>query len=309
MKKIAVFGSVNIDYFVESSRLPKSGETVYGDNFFMSFGGKGANQAVAAARLGGDVSLFGSIGNDEQRELLLTHFKAENVKVNHLNSVDGQSTGAAFIQLHEGDNRIIIVPGANHHTNQAYLERVLAPLLEHDIFIFQLEIPLDTVETLINILHQHGKTILLDPAPMQPLTAELVHKVTYLTPNEHEVAMMVDETGSLEERLAKYPNQILVTFGEHGVIYHDGSNLVTIPAQKVTAVDTTGAGDTFTGAFAVALSEGKSLRECIEFGNIAAGMAVTKKGAQAGMPLRGEISPFVGEEELNHDEEFNETVS
>lgn len=295
MKKIAVFGSINIDYFVESQHLPNFGETVYGDDFFMSFGGKGANQAVAAARLGGEVTLFGSIGNDEQKNVLINHFKKERVNVDHLNSVDGISTGAAFIQLYDGDNRIIIVPGANHYTNQAYMMESLAALLEHDIFIFQLEIPLEPVEALINILHQHHKIIILDPAPMQQLTAELIEQVTYLTPNEHEVEMIVGQTDRLEDKLSEYPNQMLVTFGADGVKYHDGKEVITVPSRKVKAVDTTGAGDTFTGAFAVALSEGKPLKECIEFGTIAGSLSVTKKGAQSGMPLRSEIQDIVTE--------------
>ncbi len=293
MKKIAVFGSINIDYFVESQHLPNFGETVYGENFFMSFGGKGANQAVAAARLGGNVSLFGSIGNDEQKDLLLSHFEIEHVNIEHLNIVDGLSTGAAFIQLHDGDNRIIIVPGANQQTNQAYMEASLTALLTHDIFVFQLEVPLDAVTELIDILHQHGKTIILDPAPMRALPLNLIDKITYLTPNEHEVAAIIGESVQLEDKLAEYSNQMLVTLGEAGVKYHDGKQIVTIPSRKVKAVDTTGAGDTFTGAFAVALADGKSLKECIEFGTLASSLSVTKKGAQAGMPLRSELDDLL----------------
>lgn len=295
MKKIAVFGSINIDYFVESQVLPNFGETVYGDDFFLSFGGKGANQAVAAARLGGDVSLFGSIGNDEQKNLLLSHFKKEHVNIDHLNIVDGVSTGAAFIQLHNGDNRIIIVPGANHQTNQTYMKESLAALLEHDIFVFQLEVPLETVTELIEILHQNQKTIILDPAPMQQLPLDLIDKVTFLTPNEHEVATIIGDSVQLEDKIGGYINQMIVTFGAEGVKYHDGQQIVTVPSRKVKAIDTTGAGDTFTGAFAVALSEGKSLRECIEFGTIAGSLSVTKKGAQSGMPLRTEIQSILTE--------------
>jgi len=296
MKKIAVFGSVNIDYCVESKVLPNSGETVYGDEFFMSFGGKGANQAVAAARLGGDVSLFGSIGNDEQKNLLLNHLKKEQVNIDYLNIVDDVSTGAAFIQLHNGDNRIIIVPGANNQTNQTYMKKSLAALLEHDIFVFQLEVPLETVTELIEILHQNQKTIILDPAPMQKLPIDLIDKVSYFTPNEHELATIIGDNVHLEDRIGDYFNQMIVTFGADGVKYHDGQQIVTVPSRRVKAIDTTGAGDTFTGAFAVALSEGKSLRECIEFGTIAGSLSVTKKGAQSGMPLRSEIQAILEEE-------------
>lgn len=289
MKKIAVFGSVNIDYFVESQQLPNAGETIYGENFFLSFGGKGANQAVAAARLGGQVSLFASIGNDTHKDLLLSHFEKEQVNVEHLNIVDGVSTGAAFIQLHGGDNRIIIVPGANQETNDNYLADSLDALLAHDIFVFQLEVPLETMVSLINILHHHQKIIILDPAPMQALPTELIDKVTYLTPNEHEVTTMVEDSTQLDDEMKRYANKLLVTFGAEGVKYHNGQDLVRVPSRKVKVVDTTGAGDTFTGAFAVALSEGKPLKECIEFGTLAGSLSVTKKGAQAGMPLRTDI--------------------
>lgn len=304
MKKIAVFGSINIDYFVESQQLPSFGETVYGEDFFLSFGGKGANQAVAAARLDGDVSLFGSIGNDEQKELLLSHFRKEKVNINHLNIVEGISTGAAFIQLYEGDNRIIIVPGANQKTNQTYMKNSLAALLEHDIFVFQLEVPLDTVAELIEILYQHKKTIILDPAPMQQLPLDLIEKVTYLTPNQHEVTTIIGDSVKLEDKMGEYANQMIVTFGAEGVKYHDGHEIITVPSRKVKAIDTTGAGDTFTGAFAVALSEGKPLKECIEFGTIAGSLSVTKKGAQSGMPLRAEIQVII-EERGNLNEVFN----
>lgn len=295
MKKIAVFGSINIDYFVESQHLPNFGETIYGEDFFLSFGGKGANQAVAAARLGGNVSLFGSIGNDAQKDLLLSHFSKENVNIDHLNVVDDISTGAAFIQLYDGDNRIIIVPGANQKTDQDYMNDSLEALLEHDIFVFQLEIPLETVAALIEILHQHKKTIILDPAPMQQLPLDLIDKVTFLTPNEHEVATIIGDSAHLEDKMRDYANQMIVTFGAEGVKYHDGQKIVTIPTKKVKAVDTTGAGDTFTGAFAVALSEEKSLRESIEFGTVAGSLSVTKKGAQSGMPLRSEIQAIFTE--------------
>lgn len=295
MKKIAVFGSINIDYFVESQQLPNAGETIYGEEFFLSFGGKGANQAVAAARLGGEVTLFGSIGNDAQKDLLLSHFEKEMVNSQHLNIVEGLSTGAAFIQLHQGDNRIIIVPGANQATNHDYMTRCLDALLAHDIFVFQLEVPLETVVELIGILHQHKKTIILDPAPMQALPLELIEKVTYLTPNEHEVSTIIEDSAQLDHEMKHYANKLLVTFGADGVKYHDGHQLVTIPSRKVNVVDTTGAGDTFSGAFAVALSEGKSLKECVKFGSLAGSLSVTKKGAQSGMPLRTEIDTYLTE--------------
>jgi ribokinase len=295
VKKIAVIGSINIDYFVESEILPKFGETVTGENFFMAFGGKGANQAVAAARLGGDVTLFGSIGNDEQKAVLLNHFEKENINIDYLNIVDSVSTGAAFIQLHNSENRIIIVPGANQYTDRSYLEQNLERLLEFDVFLFQMEIPLETIEFLVPLLHEQNKIIILDPAPAQRLSEELIEKITYMTPNEHEFSIVTNENRDIKDVLEKYPNKLIITQGEKGVALHNGEEIVSIPARTATAVDTTGAGDTFTGAFTVGISEGKPLEECIRFGTYAASLAVMKKGAQSGMPLKMDLEKLVSE--------------
>lgn len=293
MRKIAVVGSINIDYFVESGRLPKFGETVVGENFFMAFGGKGANQAVAAARVGGDVTLFGSIGDDGQKNILLRHFEKEKIRTEFINAVDDLSTGTAFIQLHNSENRIIVFPGANQCTNADYSEEMLAALLTRDVFLFQLEVPLETMEYLIPILHEHQKTIIFDPSPAEVLHEDLIEKVTYLTPNEHEFSTVMNNRYSLEEALEKYPKKLIITCGEKGAMFHDGDKVVTVPARKVEAVDTTGAGDTFTGAFTVAVSEGKPIEECIFYGTLAASIAVTKKGAQLGMPYRAEVDRLV----------------
>ncbi|MGG0718441.1 ribokinase [Robertmurraya massiliosenegalensis] len=295
MKKIAVIGSINIDYFVESKVVPKFGETVTGENFFMAFGGKGANQAVAASRLGGDVTLFGSIGNDDQKVVLLNHFKKEHINIEYLNIVDSVSTGAAFIELHNSENRIIIVPGANQYTDINYIENNLDRLLEHDVFLFQMEIPLKTIEFLIPILSKHNKIIILDPAPAQHLSKGILDKVSYLTPNEHEFAVVINEKENQESALKKYPNKLIITEGEKGVSFYNGKEIIKVPARQTKAVDTTGAGDTFTGAFTVGISEGKTLEECIQFGTYAASIAVTKKGAQAGMPYKQEIESVLKE--------------
>ncbi|MBM7577858.1 ribokinase [Jeotgalibacillus terrae] len=295
MKKIAVIGSINIDYFVECSTLPKFGETVFGDNFFMNFGGKGANQAVAASRLGGDVTLFGSIGNDEQKQVLLNHFKAENVNIEHLNIVDGVSTGAAFIQLYKGDNRIIITPGANQYTNGLYTKQVKDQLMNYDIFLFQLETPISMLEYLIPLLHKEGKTIILDPAPAVKLPEDVLSKISYLTPNEYEVQEVISHSSNEEQIMAEYPQKLIMTCGKNGVKYHNGERVIRLSARMAEAVDTTGAGDTFTGAFAVALAEGKPFEECLRYGIFAGSLAVTKKGAQSGMPYKYEMEELLQE--------------
>jgi ribokinase len=296
MKKIAVVGSINIDYFVEADVLPKMGETVLGKQFFMALGGKGANQAVAASRLGAKVSFFGSVGSDENSSVVKEMLQKERVDITHLNFAEESHTGAAFIEICQSDNRIVVIPGANQQTNISYIEKVSEKIMEHDIIVFQLETPLDMIEHLIPRLYKNGKTIILNPAPALHISEEILEKVTYLTPNEHEYQIVLNQQGSMEQLLTRYPNKLVITCGTNGVKFFDGNHIVQVPAHKVDAVDTTGAGDTFSGAFAVALAEGKDLKACIGFGNIAAGLSVRKKGAQAGMPYREEIDHFIKEE-------------
>ncbi|WP_243297793.1 ribokinase [Bacillus litorisediminis] len=303
MKKIAVIGSINMDYFIESDILPEIGETVLGKDFFLSIGGKGANQAVAAARLGGEVSLFGSLGNDENCEIIVKKLKNENINLANLQFIDDQPTGAAFIELCNSDNRILVVPGSNESTNDAYVERMLSAILQHDVFMFQLETPVEMLEYLIPILYEHRKTIILNPAPAQALPQELIEKITYLTPNQYEYQTIFSTEDSMEMLLGRYPNKLIITCGAEGVRFFDGKEIVLVPSMKVTPVDTTGAGDTFSGAFAVAVAEGKSLIESIRFGTIAAGLSVTKKGAQTGMPYRSDVTHFEKKKEHVHESE------
>jgi ribokinase len=303
LTRIAVIGSINIDYVVETDILPKMGETVSAKNFFFSPGGKGANQAVAASRLGGEVALFGSIGEDENGSILLGKLQKEKLDLTHVNYVENVTTGAAFIELCNGDNRILIVPGANEHTNASYIEKVASSLLQYDVVLFQLETPIEMMEYIIPILHAKGKTIIVNPAPAYRLRDELIKKITYLTPNEHEYEAVLNTKLSCQDILKKYPNKLIITRGELGVVYYDGSKIVEVPSIEVTPIDTTGAGDTFSGAFAVAVGEGNSLFESIRFGNIAAGISITKTGAQSGMPYRSEIDKLLNLEVINSEDQ------
>lgn len=303
MKKIAVVGSINSDYFVEADVLPKTGETILGNNFFRALGGKGANQAVAASRLGAQVTFFGSVGNDDNGNFAKDSFLLENVETSFLNVVNYSHTGAAFVEISNSENRIIVIPGANSHTNKVYVENHLEQILMHDIFIFQLEIPMETLEYLIPILYENQKIIIVNPAPSNVIRQDILKKITYLTPNEHEYQLVLDIPGShMEDALSKFPNKLMITCGQEGVKFFDGNRIVHVPARIVRALDTTGAGDTFCGAFAVAVAEGKELKECISFGNIAASLSVQKKGAQAGMPYRKDIEKII-KKELIYDTE------
>ncbi|MDP4086372.1 MAG: ribokinase [Bacillota bacterium] len=296
MRKIAVVGSINIDYFVEARKLPELGETKLGNHFFLSIGGKGANQAVAASRLGAEVALFGSVGKDENSKIFIENMQNETVDLTHLNRVEVAHTGVAFIEICNSENRILVVPGANDYTNVSYITRILDELLVYDVVLFQMETPMQMLEHLIPILNEQGKTIIVNPAPAQKIKESLIEMITYLTPNEYEYQIVLDSDQSMEELLRKYPNQLIITCGTKGVVYYDGHSMIQVPVIKVDAVDTTGAGDTFSGAFTVAVSEGKSLFESIQFGNIAAGLSVTKKGAQTGMPYRLEVDILMKEE-------------
>ncbi|WP_090831995.1 MULTISPECIES: ribokinase [unclassified Bacillus (in: firmicutes)] len=292
MKKIAVIGSINMDYFIETDVFPNVGETVLAKKSFTALGGKGANQAVAAGRLGADVTLFGSIGDDDAGDIFKKKMEKEFVDISFVQSVKNIATGSAFIELSKSENRILVVPGANQCTDREYVERMFNEMIKHDIFVFQLETPVSMLEYLVPKLADHGKIIVLNPAPAQTIQAELLEKITYVTPNEHEFKVVMNSVDKMEDLLFTHPNQLLITKGTAGVFYSDGQKIVCVPALKVEAVDTTGAGDTFSGAFAAALAEGKELRESIQFANIAAGLSVKKKGAQAGMPTREEVLQF-----------------
>lgn len=293
MGKIAVIGSINIDYFVETDFIPKSGETVTARNMFLKYGGKGANQAIAASRLGAEVSMFGSIGNVEDNKSLLEHFKEERINTDSLNIVTDRTTGSAFIQLHDDDNRITVIPGANEFTDVEYCKEILPELLTYDVFVFQLEIPMESLEYLIPILHRHNKIIILDPAPAMALSDEIIEKVTFLTPNEHEVELITNHGIDADELLINHPNKLIVTLGSDGVKYFDGDNIIHTPARTVEAIDTTGAGDTFAGAFAASIANGGTIQEGIELGIVASSLAVTKKGAQEGMPYLKEVTKIM----------------
>ncbi|PEJ58804.1 ribokinase [Bacillus sp. AFS002410] len=302
MRKIAVVGSINMDYFVEAEKLPEIGETLLGNQFFLSVGGKGANQAVAASRLGAEVALFGSVGKDEISEIFIENMKNETLDIKNLNLVEGSHTGVAFIEICNSENRILVVPGANDFTDVSYINRVLDGLLTYDVVLFQMETPIELMEYLIPILHEKGKIIIVNPAPAHKIKAHLFEKITYLTPNEHEYEIVFDSKLPMEELLINYPNQLIITCGTDGVVYYDGQEIVRVPAIKVEPVDTTGAGDSFSGAFAVAVSEEKNLYDSIRFGTIVAGLSVTKKGAQTGMPYRSEVD-LLWKEELKHEGE------
>ncbi|MFD3446577.1 ribokinase [Microbacteriaceae bacterium 4G12] len=287
MANIAVVGSIAMDLVTVSSKRPKAGETVIGEAFHTVPGGKGANQAVAAARLGAKVTMIGAVGQDNHGKMVLDNLQNEQIFIGNVEAVTHTTTGTAHIVLAEGDNSIVVIPGANNAVDQSVIGRAKELLLQANLVVVQLEIPLETVKYVIDMCHEHHVPVVLNPAPAQPLSKDLLDKVAYITPNEHECRIVLDDFESpVEELLAKYPNKLLMTEGEKGVRFHNGTNIVHVPSISVQPVDTTGAGDTFNGALAVALAEGQDLEAAIRFGNLAAGISVTKLGAQGGMPTK-----------------------
>ncbi|KAF1299386.1 ribokinase [Enterococcus sp. JM4C] len=292
MKKILVIGSSSVDLTIELDRMPAQGETIKAADLELFCGGKGANQAVAIARLDGSVDMLGCVGNDGHGELVRENLTANQVNTEKLGVSSITSTGTAHIFLINQDNRIIIIPGANNEVTSEFVEQQLAGRLsEYSLVILQNEIPSETIHYIVNCCKKAGISVLYNPAPADVEAAQLMDNVTFLTPNETECQQIFPEL-TVEEAVTNYPNQLIVTLGEKGVLFHDGKELRQVPAYPVTAVDTTGAGDTFNGAFALAIVQGKSLAEASQFANKAAALSVTKKGAQQGMPTIQELEAF-----------------
>lgn len=288
MAKITVVGSSSMDLVVTSSKRPGAGETVLGEAFNTVPGGKGANQAVAASRLGAEVTMIGCVGDDHFGQIILKNLAANGVLIDHVEPVTGMESGTAHIVLAEGDNSIVVVKAANDCVTPDYIERKTEVIRQSDIVIIQQEIPEETVAYVSRLCAEFQIPLILNPAPVRPVPEEVVEQTAYITPNEHEAAALFGDE-PLEEVLRRYPNKLIVTEGKRGVRYYDGTQEVRVPGYQVNAVDTTGAGDTFNGALAVALAEGRSLRESLDFANRAAALSVTKFGAQGGMPTRSEV--------------------
>lgn len=284
MKKIAVVGSVNMDLTVKAQRHPNKGETVSGSDLQYIPGGKGANQAVAAARLGGDVTMFGCVGDDIFGDQLLKNLEENGVKTEHMLKIPHMSSGIALITVAESDNTIIVVPGANHNVTPDYLQKMKDKIMQADIILLQNEIPLKSVELIVHLAAQAGKTVIYNPAPAVPVKREIIDKVTFLTPNEHETALLFPEENDLNTLLEKQNGSLIVTLGEKGAAgFYDG-RVIQIPARNSDVIDTTGAGDTFNGAFAYALANDYPVDRAPRFANIAAGLSAEHMGAQSGMP-------------------------
>ncbi|GLC89202.1 ribokinase [Lysinibacillus piscis] len=278
---ITVIGSINMDFIIQLTTFPQQGETVIGRSLQTMPGGKGANQAIAIARLGSDVTMVGCVGSDDLGRALKTQLQQEHVKSDYVTTVTG-ATGIANILLHDEDNRIIVVPGANEALQPAQLMAVKEVIQRSQLVVMQLEIPQQTVSYALQLCKEASVPVLLNPAPATNFDPQWLEDITYLTPNQTEFEQLFE--GDLESVLAHYPNQLIVTLGNEGACYFDGAHLIHIPAYMTPVVDTTGAGDTFNGALAYALVVGQTLEEAVYFANVAASLAIGEVGAQTGMP-------------------------
>ncbi|MGM0125584.1 ribokinase [Enterococcus sp. AZ194] len=292
MKKILVVGSMSVDLTIETQRMPEQGETMKAEFLELFCGGKGANQAVSIARLGGAVDILGCVGSDTYGEMVIENLRKNRVGTEMVGRSSSALTGTAHIFLINHDNRIVIVPGANDTVTPEFVEvQLTRPFSSYSMVILQNEIPSETIRFIVKRCQEEGVPILYNPAPADVAAGDLMNELTFLTPNEHECGQIFPQW-TLAEAVGKYPNQLVVTLGSKGVIFHDGQTIRCIPAYKVKAVDTTGAGDTFNGAFALEIVRGKSIAEAIQLANKAAAISVTKKGAQGGMPTEYERQQF-----------------
>ena len=295
---IVVIGSSNTDMVIKAHHLPAPGETILGGNFFMNAGGKGANQAVAAARLGGEVTFVAKLGNDVFGKQAIELFNKENIKTEYIFIDDKNPSGVALITVDEkGENCIAVASGANGNLLVDDLKLLSNIIDQAKIILVQLEIPLETIEYIAEISFQHKKKLILNPAPACKLSDELLSKVSVITPNEKEAEMLtgiaiedIDSAKNAAKILsAKGIETVIITLGEQGALLYHNNEYNLIETRKVHAVDTTAAGDVFNGALAVALSEQKNFEDAITFANNAAAISVTRLGAQASAPYRSEL--------------------
>lgn len=294
MKKLAVVGSINIDQTVTAERIPLKGETLPGGDLRYIPGGKGANQAVAMAKLGAQVEMFGCVGDDENGRKMVANLSANGVETGHIKVAAGVPTGIAIITVGENDNTIIVVEGANGLVDRAYIDSVKDVLLGYDMVALQHEIPLDTVHYVVDLCAEHGIPVLLNPAPAAGVPMDIIEKVTYLTPNEHEAVLIFGKERSTEELLKAYPEKLIITQGSQGVsVGLAGGQVLNVPARKAEVVDTTGAGDTLNGAFCVKVVQGCGIVEALEYANAASSLSIGKFGAQSGMPTAEELAKLL----------------
>jgi ribokinase len=301
-KKIVVVGSSNTDLIVKTRRIPKPGETIIGGEFFMAAGGKGANQAVAAARADREVVFIARVGNDIFGKQAIEGFVREGINVDFVYKDKDEPSGIALIFVGaDGENSIAVASGANSKLTPANLQAAKDVLSKAAILLMQLETPMETVQAAAEMASKAKARVILNPAPAQLLSDNLLKHVSVLTPNETEAELLTgikikkerDMSAAAKALLSKGVEAVLITLGAQGVYVATPKLRELVPAFQVEAIDTTAAGDVFNGALAVALSENKTILEAAKFANAAAALSVTKLGAQPSVPYRNEIEDLL----------------
>jgi len=294
-KKIVVIGSVNIDMIAKVPHIPAPGETVLGTGFFTVQGGKGANQAVAASRAGGEVSFLACVGEDSFGKEALEAYAKEKIDIAYIKKTAKAPTGVALINVAaSGENSIAVAPGANSQLMPDDILKNEKLLANASVILVQLEVPLETIETAAGIAVKYKVPFILNPAPAQKLEASLLGKVTILTPNEQEAELLAGIKASPAELATRLVSMgvksVIITLGKEGAIYTSNEQEIThLPGIKAEAVDTTAAGDTFNGYLAAEIAAGKSLKQAVELANKAAALSVTRMGAQPSVPFKAEL--------------------
>ena len=307
--RIVVVGSVNIDMVVKGRQLPAPGETVTGGRFLMAAGGKGANQAVAAARLGAEVTLVAKVGQDMFGDQAIENFRKEGILTDFLLRDAGSATGVALILVDEkGENLISVASGANHALTPQEVEQAADRIRKADVVMLQLETPLETVRVAARLAAEAGVPVILNPAPAAPLPDSLLAQVTYLTPNEseaqHLTGIAVEDEASARQAaqrlLATGVRHVVITLGAKGALLVQAGQSILVPSQPVEAVDTTAAGDAFNGGLAWAIGRALPLEAAVHTACLVGALAVTRLGAQPSLPTQEEFQRFVQSLDKSH---------
>ena len=299
MSKIVVIGSINTDMVVRSSQLPFPGQTLMGHSFQTTGGGKGANQAVAAARLGAEVSLIARIGDDAFGKMSIENFKKEKINIENIYTDNDAPSGVAFIVVDDkGENIIVVAPGANASLNEKDIQDAEDVIKNADIILFQLEIPMSAVAEGIRLAKKHNRMVMLNPAPATTIPKEILHSVDIITPNQTETLTLtgieVNDSITAQHACDVLHGMgiltVIVTMGEQGAYISSDNYKELVPGFTAgIVVDTVAAGDTFCGGLAIAIAEGKKLKDAVQFANAAAARSVTKAGAQTSIPMRIDV--------------------
>ncbi len=297
MKQILVIGSANADLVIHSSKMPLLGETLTGSQFQVNAGGKGLNQAVAMAKLGGNVSFLGALGKDGNGDILLSTMEEYGVRFSGVRMED-TPTGIAMITVVKGDNFIILDPGTNGKLNPQIIEENAETIGQSDFCVLQLEIPLETILKICEIAQKYGTKVVLNPAPYQKLPESLYACVDYLIPNEHEAyditGICLDSEKACIEAVRKLQQMgaknVIITLGERGCVYNDAEEIRFCPPQKVAVVDTTSAGDSFIGAVVTKLQSGHTISQAIDYATKVAAITISRPGAAKSIPFHYEIT-------------------